>query len=310
MKAIKQILVFTLLLLGSTAQAQDYTYFISSDTIFYPIGGRIMITQEWSTPEGINQEPPNLPVSLAKFEQIEIGDVSSNTVDGRTIFKQMGIYTCFDTGYYEIPGLAWRVNDDSIVSNPLFVEVVMLPIDTSQAIMDVSGPLSIPYTFKELLPYIGGGLVLAALIAAIIIILKRRKQNLGVGKPKAPPKPAHIFAFEQIEALRNKKLWQQGNVSQYHFELSNIIRTYIENRYNADALDLTTGELNILCKELKIELSLISKLIDVLKTGDLAKFAKANPLPNENEEAMRVIEEFVSKTFQKPISETEEANDR
>jgi hypothetical protein len=309
-KAIKQILVLTLLLLGSVAQAQDYTYFISSDTIFYPIGGRIMITQEWSTPKDVDQEPPNLPVNLAKLEQVEIGDVTSNTIDGRTIYKQMGIYTCFDSGYYEIPGLAWRVNDDSIVSNPLFIEVSVLPIDTSQAIKDVTSPLDIPYTVEELLPYAGGAVALAGLIVAIIILLKRRKMKGGVGNIKLPPTPPHIIAFKQIENLRNKKLWQQGEVSQYHFELSNIIRRYIQNRYNSDALDLTTNELNELCKELKVDDQLLSKLIEVLKIGDLAKFAKASPLPEENEEAIHVIEEFVSKTFQKPLSETEEANDR
>lgn len=310
MKVTKQILVLTLLLLCSVAQAQDYTYFISSDTIFYPIGGRIMITQEWSTPNDVDKEPPNLPVNLAKLEQVEIGDVVSNTVDGKTIFRQMGIYTCFDTGYYEIPGLAWRVNDDSIVSNPLFIEVVVFPIDTSQAIKDVTAPLEIPYTVEELLPYAGGAVALVGLIVAVIILLKRRKEKDGIGNVKLPPKPAHILAFEQIESLRNKKLWQQGEVSQYHFELSNIIRNYIQNRYSSDALDLTTSELNELCKKLKIEEELLTKLIDVLKIGDLAKFAKANPLPEENETALRVIEDFVSKTFQKPISETEEENDR
>ncbi|MGB0429057.1 MAG: hypothetical protein ACPGLV_01195 [Bacteroidia bacterium] len=301
---MKKILVLAFVLMGALAQAQDYTYFISTDTVFYPIGGRIKISHEWSTPENINQEPPNLPVNLKKLEQVELGEVTQSNNKGRTIYKQTAIYTCFDTGYYEIPGLAWKVNQDSIISNPLFIDIGMLPIDTTQDIMDVTGPLSIPFTLNEALPYLGGALVLAGLIAGIILLINQRKKK-NSGLQKQPQKPAHILAFEQLENLKNQKLWQQGKSSQFHFQLSFIIKNYIQNRYKVDALDLTTAQLEPLLKELKIDQKLVHKLIDVLKIGDLAKFAKANPLPQENESAFVVIEEFVRKTFESLIAESE-----
>ena len=295
--AKRHIIALLLLSLVSLAKAQEYTYYLSTDTIWYSIGGRIMVTHEWSKPEGVEATQPELPPNLKKLERVDLGKVELNKVDGKEIFKQSAVYTCFDTGYYEIRPLGWKVNDDSIFSNPIFVEINMLPVDTSQEIMDIENPLSVPYTFKEALPIIGITLAAAILIILLILYLRyRKRKKLGLIK-KEPEKPAHILAFEKLNALKEQKLWQQGKLSEYYFQLSIIIRTYIEKRYGVDALDLTTHELAQLGSQLDVDKSLIQRLIKSLKMGDLAKFAKANPLPNENEEAWNVIDDFVRKTF-------------
>lgn len=284
------------------AGAQDYSYYISSDTISYPIGGRIMITHEWSIPESLQIEAPALPKNLEKLELLELGDITTQKADGKIIFRQQGIYTCFDSGYYQINGLPLKVGDDSIFSNPLFIQIRVLPVDTSIDIRDIEAPLTVPYTFAEMLPYIGGGLLLAAVIFGIWYW--RKKYGHNSFKPQEPPKPPHVVALAKLEKLKNDKLWQSGREKEYHFALSEILREYISRRYNILATDLTTHTLIAQCHNFDIDKKLVSDLRKLLEVGDLVKFAKGSATPEENEACWEKIHQLVTSTVPKPV-ETE-----
>jgi len=260
-----------------------------------------MITHEWSYPEGTSAENPTLPKNLKKLELLSLGEVQEQKVDGKSIFRQQGLYTCFDSGYYQIPGLAWKVNTDSIISNPLFIQIELFAVDTTLEIREIEGPLSVPYTLAELAPYIGASVLAMAFLVGLYIFLKRRKKNELA--PKEPPKPPHIIAFEKLDELKNKKLWQQDLYKEYYVQLSFIIKEYLENRYKTGVLNLTTDELTSLCLALKINKELVLDLAKYLKIGDLVKFAKAKPMPFENEEALNIALQIVKETMVQPNEE-------
>ena len=68
---------------------------------------------------------------------------------------------------------------------------------------------------------------------------KKRKQNI---KPKVII-PADVVALNNLAALDKKELWQTGEIKAYHSEISEILRSYLENRFQILALELPTFEI-------------------------------------------------------------------
>ena len=40
-----------------------------------------------------------------------------------------------------------------------------------------------------------------------------------------------------------EKLWQQGEIKQYYSELTDILRIYIENRWDIQAMEMVSSEI-------------------------------------------------------------------
>mgnify|MGYP004265661367 CR=1 FL=1 len=95
--------------------------------------------------------------------------------------------------------------------------------------------------------------------------------------------------------LENSKIWQSGNIKEYHSELSQIIRRYTENRFNFIALEITTDEI-IQEMQSKLNSEQLSNIKKILVRSDLAKFAKSKPTDKENIESMILAKEFVNAT--------------
>jgi hypothetical protein len=70
----------------------------------------------------------------------------------------------------------------------------------------------------------------------------------------------------------------------------------METRFNILAIESTTSEIISQLNELPIDKSLLNKLNEFLNISDLVKFAKLIPLPNENENCIKVSYEFIDKT--------------
>ncbi len=140
-------------------------------------------------------------------------------------------------------------------------------------------------------------LILAALVIAAFIYFKKRKEIEE--KPALPQRPAEEIARDALKALLEMELIEKGLIKEYYIRLSDIIRTYIENRYRIFAMDRTTGELFQEMKSKKIERLHIDKINDFLEDCDMVKFAKYTPGQKEMEGAYVKAEEIVEITTPK-----------
>ena len=114
--------------------------------------------------------------------------------------------------------------------------------------------------------------------------------------------------MRELEALKEKKLWQSDQIKQYYSELTDILRTYLENRYRISAMEQTTYEIISLMKQQNLtEQEQLNLLSYVLEYGDFAKFAKYKPLPDENDKSMKNAFSFVEQTklLEKSVEEKE-----
>jgi hypothetical protein len=132
------------------------------------------------------------------------------------------------------------------------------------------------------------------------LIRRRKGEPIFVLRPSVKYQP-HERALMDLEKLRVKKLWQAGKTKEYHTELTDILRRYIEDRFHLMAMESTSGEiLEDIEKHNGIRKESRETLRKVLTVADLVKFAKFAPLPQDHEMSMDAAVEFINTTFTPP----------
>lgn len=299
----KYYFLLMLILMCFTAQnAYTQTATASSKQKEYVIGDWIPVDLFVSAPTNNKVVFPSLKDSIS--ETIEIANFTPiDTVKkaGQNEYHQLVNMIVFDTGQIHLPQFQFAINNngkiDTITTDPILVHVAGVKIDTTKDIKDIKVPLKIPYTFQEILPYILGILILLLLIVLVVWFLKNRKK-------KQPPVderftlPPHVWALKELDKLQKEKLWQTGEVKTYYSRLTDIARSYIELRYRIPAMEKTTEELMYSMHKGLMKQSLKKELNDVLILSDFVKFAKAQPDFIENENAMKVVHDFIESTKQ------------
>lgn len=140
--------------------------------------------------------------------------------------------------------------------------------------------------------YVGAA---ALLLAAVIIwlLLRRRQQQESVSVI-----PAHIKAFQALQELLTEELLKKQQFKLFYGRISDILRTYIEDRFGLRAPEQTTEEFlaalavdNTLSQEHK------RLLQDFLTHCDLVKFAEYSPAEPEIKSTFSSCKEFISQTL-------------
>ena len=210
--------------------------------------------------------------------------------------------TSFDSGYWAIPPFKFLAGDtNGVFTDPLLLQVNTITVDTTMAIKDIKAPYEESYSWldwlKDHMLYFWSALIaLLVVLIVFMIFAYTRKVKPPMVIVEVPKIPAHIIAYEKLEKLKEEKLWQEGKLKLYHSQLTDIIREYIENRFKIQAQELTTDEILFGFRNIAIDEESKSKLKQVLLIADLVKFAKEQPLPNENEMSMTNSYDFINGT--------------
>ncbi len=291
---------------NAIAQQAGATATLEKNSIL--IGDQVNIELKLTVPAQSKVEWPLLAENLA--EKVEI--VRKTVIDtvessnDRYTLRQNVLITSFDSGTYVIPPIQFKyhLKGDTVSyfseTQPLGLDVQNIKVDQKEDIKPIKPPLRAPVTFKELLPWILGGLALAAAIAFLFYYIRQRKRRQPVFQFRVRPKlPPHEIAFNAFEKLRLKKLWQAGQIKEYYTELTDIVRVYIEDRYVVRAMEMTTDEISDGLRKTEAPKEASNKLRQTLVLSDLVKFAKEKPLPDENDQSLNYCIDFVRAT--KPI---------
>jgi hypothetical protein len=298
-----------------SGRAQGILIKAELDTTSILIGDQIHLNFFVEQPQDAKVWLPSIKDSLAGKIEV-LSELKTDTIfvgNGRLRLLKRFLITCFDSGVYEIKSFKlpfiFGTVSDSLSTTPLLLTVNTIPIKDPKKIFDIKGIMKIPYTFAEILPYIGFGIIVILLILLgtyVYIRIKNKKPIFNFIKPSEPP---HITAFRELEKLKAEKLWQQGMVKQFFTRLTDILRTYIEGRFKVLALESTTEEIVLSLKDNELITSRnLSNLKQMLEVADLVKFAKAEPLPDENENSWQFAYEFVMGTYKDPEVVTEQTD--
>ena len=172
---------------------------------------------------------------------------------------------------------------------------------------------NLPFIFAEIRDYaIYGaiGFIILMLLVWYLVWYIRNKWQGRVREVKPAPKlPPHVIAIKALDELRNRKLWQNGKHKLYYSTLTEILRLYIEDRWEVGALEMTTDEIITALRDVDIKHDSRSNLVAILRTADMVKFAKALPDGEENEQLFDYAYYFVENTKSVDAEHNEDKRD-
>ena len=182
-----------------------------------------------------------------------------------------------------------------------------MPVDTATfQIHDIKGQMRYPLTFREVLPWIGGLLLLSALVFLAVRLVQRRRRETGAGKPKDP---AYIVALRELDKWRGDKFWAPDKQKAYYSGITDALKNYIEDRFGVDAPEMTTAELfDALGQVEDLPAELREELREVFECADFVKFAKHTASQEENARALPTAVRFVTSTYQTVLEEEQQSD--
>ena len=223
--------------------------------------------------------------------------------DGRVQYNQYLTLTSFEDSLFYIAPLPFVSGDDTVWSESLMLNVVQpFEMDSADmAITDIKGIYKAPIWWWGILRWV----LLAFVIAGVgvggyylITYLQSRMRKGEEEKAAAEPlRPAEEVALEKLDAIREQKIWQTGQVKEYHTQLTDVVREYIDRRFEVSSVEQTSDEtLRAMRPLLSSQKELYEQLRKMLTLADLVKFAKWTTTPDENEQSLRSAYTFVKET--------------
>ena len=292
-----------LLLWPILAQAQVPS--ASLDTAVLRIGEQVELLLSIDLPTDAPAGMVNWPVFgdtlINQLEVVRKGSVDSVQDAAGLHLTQRIFLTSFDTGHWAIPPFTFVVSGSPQETRPLLVEVRSVALDDpmvqrpAKTIYEV--PFSIGYWIRAHLVELLAGLGALVLIIAGLFYLTRKRKTVPAPVVEAPMEPVHLRTLRSLRELDASRLWQQGEHKAYHSRITDLLRSYIEERYQVPAMESSTDELLQELGVSPMNNEQRTHLENMLRLADLVKFAKAMPTPAENEQMMAGAIRFVEATL-------------
>ncbi|MBL8956487.1 MAG: hypothetical protein JNK82_37275 [Myxococcaceae bacterium] len=240
----------------------------------------------------------------ASTDDFDVVDVARSRADGpdsaTTTFKVQMV--AFQLGKLTSPPLTfdvWAAQAQGTFSVPgTEVELVSsLPPDADQTgagLYDINPPLDVAVRTWRLLYALAIAIAVALGAYAVMRWLKRPKAVIAEA-PK-PLEALEVRAKRALDALRAEDLPGKARVREYYFRLSEIVRSYLGERYGFDALESTSPELLESLRRLHTPGLPLKELQEFVNESDFVRYAKATVDPNACKNAIELAYHIVHAT--------------
>ena len=289
----KYIVIFILLILAVVSHAQvQVTASVDSTKIL--IGGRSHYFITVYAPKGTK-------ISFPEFNKkkivpdVEVLSARSDTADanGKIRIRRIYTITAWDAKRYTIPAQKVIVGGATKTTGNVTLDVQAVPVDTVKSTpMPPDDIQKVPFSWGEWVPVILV-IVLALILICIVFYLYRILCHKKNGRT---PKNTRVLSYyEQAkhdlsEIAANKMLYAEQKA--YYTDVTNVLRKYISQRYNINALEMTSHEI----LESMKDVCDVSELKVVFNTADLVKFAKYSTDANDMTYYLDSIVHFIDST--------------
>ena len=290
----KYIVIFILLILAVVSHAQvQVTASVDSTKIL--IGGRSHYFITVYAPKGTKISFPEFNNKKEIVSDIEVLSAKSDTADANDKVRIRRIYTitAWDAKRYTIPAQKVIVGGATKTTGNVTLDVQAVPIDTVKSTpMPPDDIQKVPFSWGEWVPVILV-IVLALILICFVFYLYRilchKKNGRALKKTRA------LSYYEQAkhdlsEIAANKMLYAEQKA--YYTDVTNVLRKYISQRYNINALEMTSHEI----LESMKDVCDVSELKVIFNTVDLVKFAKYSTDANDMTYYLDSIVHFIDST--------------
>jgi hypothetical protein len=250
-------------------------------------------------------------LDLAPFEVLSARVQPGSTGEGGARTTLTLELAAFELGDLEIPGFNVGITDENgnvmeLVTSPYGIRVTSVGLDEGGDIRDVKGPLGIP---------LGAGRILLGLLATVLVPLlaylvyrrmARRDLEAGEMGSIVPGRPPHEVALEALDRLAASPLLERGGIKEFHIQVSEILRIYVEDRFHVPALEMTTVDIVRGLERVGVDPSVQEGFEEFLHPCDLVKFAKARPDAEASMGVLTLGRRLVEDTIPTPEPTVEE----
>ncbi|MEM7414632.1 MAG: hypothetical protein AAF389_03985 [Gemmatimonadota bacterium] len=270
----------TLLALVAYPVAGQSTLRTALDTTLLNVGDRMVLTVQVEHPSGATVVWPD-SLDLTPFEVLGAGVGRPESTGDRVRSTAAFELTTFELGELELPSFPVDVlypdgSRETLDTDRYGVEVTTIGVDEGGDIREIRGPLMIPLSTITIALWF---IVLLALLGAAAYGYRRWRANRSPAEDAhtTPTRPAHEIALEGLRDVQASNMLQRGQVKEYHIEVSEVLRRYVEARYHVTALEMTTWEIIEGLRRVGVGDDFRDGLRRLLDACDMVKFAKVRP---------------------------------
>ena len=309
MKKITYILFSLVMLQGTFSAAANNTLINAKmDSTLLLMGKKTAIHVEVVQDKGqkgffVNEgvDTLNAFVEVSERLQADTTDLGNDRIQiNRDIIVQS-----FDSGMYVIPAFKYVIGKDTFKSNELTLKVLPVKVDSLPNIHDLKPVAEPPFFFSDYLPEFLVKywwliiLVLVLIAAGIYAYFKWFKKGELPLRKKEKVIPPYDEAIMKLTQLKSEHLWEAGQEKEYFTRLTDILRNYIDRRFEINAMEMTSSQIIDVLRKNEETMPVNEQLSKILEMADFVKFAKMRPLPEDNEVAYQRALNFVNET--KPV---------
>lgn len=239
-------------------------------------------------------------LQIAPMELLEIFPTDTQKIKNKYLLTKKYALIQFDSGHYKIPPQRVLVNGFSKLSDSVKIEVKDIIIDTfKQKLYQIKPFQKVRKNYDDLIKRSVYAVIIALMFIGLIYLTLVYQRKLSERKKIIPPFERAIKALKELEK-RNPEI--QEDFKTYYSELTQVVRRYIEEEINIDALESTSDQLLLKLElhkqegKLDLEELTIKNLKTVLRTADLVKFARAIPETGAAKLDRQLLEDVVIET--------------
>lgn len=288
--------------------AQEVSVKATIDSANITIGDVIHLTLSATyNPQKYQLQFPTIQDTFNHFEVLEKMKVDTNQGRDLNTYTQQIQISNYDSGSWLIPKFNFNVTPlqggtaYSIPTDSFIVNVNTIPVDTSKPFRPIFGIRSAAMPLQQIILYVAGAIILLALIVFLIYYFIKKQKEKNKNKPKEPEiiLQPHEKALRALDALEQKNLWQQGQEKIYHTELTDLIRSYLEEQFTIDCFEKTSSEIISQIKRIKALSTSRQQLRLLFETADMVKFAKSKPTPEQHTECAEIARYVILESYKK-----------
>ena len=266
------------------------------------IGDRILYKVTVKRPENLEVHLPALGLNLGEFEIRDYDKITSKRdKQGFVTDEHAFDISTFTTGDYVIPPVNLFYFDRDSLRHEISTDILQIKVNPVSAgdttdLVGLKAQVYLKSRYRIYYWLFGSGFVL--ILSSLFLIrwwLRKKKLSLPQSA-NSPVLPADQLAIQSLDALKEENLLEKGQLKLFYFRISEIIRIYFGNRYEFNAVDLTTEELILKLNSSRLKEKEEQLIYSFLGHTDLVKFAKYQPIPVEYHNTLQSAYDIIELT--------------
>jgi hypothetical protein len=232
----------------------------------------------------------------------EVPGANSRSVLRDTVAVETSVQA-FATGILTVPGLRFEVDEgrgpivQRLPSLKLAVVGLVAAADSNAELRALRGPLGAPWWERVPWLRVAAGALIVALLIALIRWLRRRRPAPALAPVTPRLRDPAAEALAELAALRRLNLPEQGRFAEHAFQLTRIVRRFLEATAGVARPGHTTTELLAQLESARLTHGTLPRLEALLRLWDRVKFARAASTVEEAHRAESEAEQLVRRSI-------------